>query len=156
MSFESLTLASTHPEVHGRLPHQTCPQSRRVDRPDLWSSHKAWRTARWNLLPDHETDDRQQQQVLQCASLCRKDTKTIITKNPFPSYRFLFLPLTSVWVWSVGGSWCGCVQACSRPAGIYWNTHSASWSRGPDTHWLLFAWRGCRRSAGQPGDTNTI
>lgn len=159
-SCESLTLVATYPEVHGRLPHQTSSQSYRADWPDLWSSHPAWSSAGRDLLPDYEADDLQQQQVLlQC--VCTSVFEIIHIKsrgnisNPlwfFPP--FSCSPSLSGWVWSVGGSWCGCVQACSRPVAIWWDTLSASWSRGPEICWLLAACTGCRRCSGQSGVRN--
>lgn len=66
------------------------------------------------------------------------------------SVNFLFF-FTLGWVWSVGGSSCGCVQACFPPVRIWWDTLSASWSRGPETSWLLAACRGCTGCTGQTG-----
>lgn len=60
----------------------------------------------------------------------------------------------SGWVWSVGGSWCGCAQACSRLVTIWWDTLSASWSRGPEISCLLAACRGCTGCSGQSGVIN--
>lgn len=59
----SLTFSATYHEVHGQLPRQTNLPSYRADRPDLRSSHPERGPAGRDLLPDFETDDRQQQQV---------------------------------------------------------------------------------------------
>ncbi len=128
--------------------------------PDLWSwlSRSLVQPPRTKLCRTRSTArlwNRWLTTTTGAASVCVCAFKKVYTKwkanNPL--WFFSLPPLLSSslpgWVWSVGGSCCGCVQACSRPVMIWWDTLSASWQRGSEIRWLVTACRDRKRCAGQ-------